>query len=273
MKLYLSADIEGVACVAAASETDLAQVGESAPFRAQMTAEVQAACDGAFAAGASEVVVKDAHGSGRNIDPHRLTAPAGCALQLIRGWSGHPLGMVQELDASFAGLLCVGFHSAAGSDGSPLAHTVSGRLLARVLLNGEPASEFRLHALAAAELGVPVRFVSGDQALCEEAQAAVDGIVAVPVLQGIGPSVRSLLPQEALRRIRGGVQQALGRPAPPLLPVPADHEFTLEFHRAADAYARSFYPGVQAVGARALRLHTRRYLDGLTFLRFAVRYQ
>ena len=63
-----------------------------------------AACEGAIAAGASEILIKDAHGSGRNIIAARLP---DCA-RLIRGWSGHPLCMVQELDESFDALMFAG---------------------------------------------------------------------------------------------------------------------------------------------------------------------
>jgi len=80
--------------------------------------------------------------------------------------------MVQGLDASFAGAAFVGYHSAAGSNGNPLAHTFSGSF-ARVELNGVTASEFVIYAYAAASVGVPVVFLSGDKVLCEEAQAAM----------------------------------------------------------------------------------------------------
>ena len=68
-----------------------------AEFREQMTAEVAAACEGALNAGAEAIVVKDAHGTGRNILPERLPE----SVILIRGWSGHPLSMIQELDDTF----------------------------------------------------------------------------------------------------------------------------------------------------------------------------
>lgn len=269
MKVFISADIEGVACISAPSETDLA-AADSAPFRAQMTAEVQAACDGAFQAGASAIVVKDAHWTARNIDPHRLAAPADRDLQLIRGWSGHPFKMVQGLDETFAAAAFVGFHSAAGRGGNPLSHTVSGRLFSRVELNGVVASEFLIYGLAAASVNVPVVFVSGDRALCEEASALVDGIVTVPVLEGFGASCRSLLPAESVRRMRDGVHRAVtGRPGP--MSLPSEFAFRLSFAKPFDAYARSFYPGVRQVSETDLLLETKRYFDVLTFLTFAAR--
>jgi D-amino peptidase len=184
MKVYISVDIEGVACVAAPEEVDMAQGAQYEPFRHQMTAEAMAACRGAWAAGARCVVVKDAHWTGRNLDPHAMQAQEGKELQLIRGWSGHPLAMVQGLDESFDAVVFVGYHAAAGVAGNPLAHTFSGRRFARVELNGRVASEYLLYAHAAASVGVPLVFVSGDEAVCAQAAADIDGLVTVPVHRG-----------------------------------------------------------------------------------------
>ncbi len=268
MKLFISADIEGVACICAPAETDMGRQPEYAPFRDQMTAEVAAACAGAYEAGADHIVVKDAHWTGRNIDPHKLAAPEGKALQLIRGWSGHPFSMVQGLDASFAGAAFVGYHSAAGSGGNPLAHTFSGSMFARVELNGAVASEFVIYAHAAASVGVPVVFLSGDRALCEDAQALVEGIVTVPTFEGYGPSVVSILPAEALRLIESGVRRAASARTARALPMPRDFAFKITFNKARDAYARSFYPGAKQVSDTDLLLETKNYVEVLTFLQY-----
>lgn len=268
MKIYISADIEGVACIAGASETDMS-CAESAPFREQMTAEVAAACAGAFDGGAEAVVVKDAHWTGRNIDPHRLNAPEARSIELIRGWSGHPFSMVQGLDGSFDMVAFVGYHSAAGRAGNPLAHTVSSRLFSRVELNGVCASEFYLFALAAASVGVPVRFLSGDKALCEDARRLVDGITTVATLEGIGASVKSIVPADAVKRIREGMQQAVSSSVVEPLQLAKEFVFKLEFTKAHEAYARSFYPGVRLVSEREVVLETTNYLEVLAFLKIA----
>ncbi len=65
MKIYLSADIEGITGVPHCDETGLSHA-EYAAAREQMTAEVTAACEGAMEAGATEILVKDAHDKGRN---------------------------------------------------------------------------------------------------------------------------------------------------------------------------------------------------------------
>lgn len=272
-KLFISADIEGVACISAPVEVDKAHPAEYAPFQRQMTAEVAAACAGAWAAGVESILIKDAHWTARNIDPHELVAPAGKDLQLIRGWSGHPFAMVQGLDDSFDAVAFIGYHAAGGQGGNPLAHTVSSRAFARVELNGRTASECLIYAYAAASVGVPLVFLSGDRQLCEEASGLIDGLQTVATLQGSGASVQSILPAEAVQRIEAGVQEAveraaLGRPVAPLA-LPEAFEFKLCFNRASDAYARSFFPHVRQVSDNELVLETRRYFDVLTFLWFA----
>ena len=72
MKVFLSADMEGTCGIVHWNETDRATPMDYAPLQKQMTREVAAACRGALAAGAEEVMVKDAHDSARNIDPTAL---------------------------------------------------------------------------------------------------------------------------------------------------------------------------------------------------------
>src|SRR5690349_24770098 len=106
MKVYISADIEGTTGI-----TDWEEATKThstyMEFRERMTDEVVAACEGAIEAGAREILIKDAHDSGRNIISGRLP---DCA-RLIRGWSCHSFGSVQELDESFDALLFVGYHA------------------------------------------------------------------------------------------------------------------------------------------------------------------
>lgn len=270
-KLYLSVDIEGVAGVAAFTEVDMAHPFEYGPFRDQMAAEAEAACAGAFAAGVDAVVVKDAHHTGRNIPPHRLIAPTGKSLELIRGWSGHPLGMVQEIDTSFGALAFVGFHAAAGSSGNPLAHTISSRMFARVELNGERASEMLIFGWAAAELGVPLVFVSGDECLCQDAVRLFPGVQTVATLRGIGASVQAIAPVEAVRRIEAGVRDAMTGSRPHAVSLPDRFHLKLSFLKPFEAYAKSFYPGARSVSETDVVFESSRYMDVLTFLNFAFR--
>lgn len=264
MKVFISADIEGVAGATAREETrkDHADYAE---FQRQMTAETAAACEGALAAGAEAVSVKDAHASGRNLLASELPAPT----RLIRGWSGHPFLMVQELDASYHAAAFIGFHSRAGAGGNPLAHTITGQAW-EIRLNGTPASEYRIHAWAAALVGVPVVFVSGDRTLCQEVAALQPATRTFATKRGEGGSQQSVHPAEAVAGIRDGMRAALeGDPSRARLELPSRFELEIDYASQARAYEKAFYPGAAQTGPRTLRLETSDYFEvlrGLAFL-------
>ena len=263
MKIYLSADIEGITGIADWAEADLAHA-DNAQFRERMTAEVAAACEGAVAAGATEILVKDAHWTGRNLLAERLPRQAS----LWRGWSGHPYSMVQGLDRSFAAAVFVGWHSGGAKGGNPLAHTLSSGGLLGIRVNGQWVSEFQLHAWTAALEGVPVAFVSGDEALCAEVRAMETGALTVDVMCGHGAAVHSRHPAESRERIREGVQRALS----PLRarPAPLADCFEVQVVRkdARDAYRRAFYPGARLVDPVTIGFETREWLEVMRLLQF-----
>ena len=66
MKIYISADMEGI--VGVVTNEQLGPQGfEYNRAREFMTAEVAAAIEAAFQAGATEIVVSDSHGNGQNL--------------------------------------------------------------------------------------------------------------------------------------------------------------------------------------------------------------
>jgi D-amino peptidase len=265
VKIYISADIEGIAGITDWSEAD--HTHPSYPqFREEMTREVVAACEGAIEAGATEILVKDAHHTGRNILAAQLPA---CA-RLIRGWSGHPLAMVQELDETFTAVLLIGYHARAGAESNPLAHTISLKV-AEMRINGEPVSEFRLHTYAAALFGVPVAFVSGDEGLCQDVAALNGNIRTFAVSKGVGPSTISLAPERAQRGIRDGVAAALREDlAAKKVRLPDAFILEIKYTDPVNAYKSSYYPGARHVGGQTVRFETGDYFEVLRALRFIV---
>jgi D-amino peptidase len=142
-----------------------------------------------------------------------------------------------------------------------------------VELNGRTASECLIYAYAAASVGVPLVFLSGDKQLCDESMGLINGLHTVATLQGFGASVQSILPAEAAKRIQSGVQAAVESAArgPDVVPLALPEAFTFKlcFNKASDAYAKSFFPHVRQVSHTELVLETQRYFDVLTFLWFA----
>ena len=191
MKIYISADIEGVAGVSHWDETSCKGCGYE-EARLRMTEDVAAACRGAWKAEAVEILVQDAHGNGRNLIHEKL--PEG--VQLIRGWSRDPRCMVQQLTPKFNALILIGYHSTKLEAAVPLAHSMS-TALHSIRLNGEDSSEFRLHSLLAAEMGVPTIFLSGDTRMCELAREHL-------------PSMTTVETPQRRRRIGGGQTSSFG---------------------------------------------------------------
>jgi D-amino peptidase len=265
MKIYISADLEGVTGVTHFNEVDKKHADYN-HYREQMTAEVSAACEGALAAGATEIYVKDAHASGRNLIHTKLPQ----SVRLIRGWSEHPFSMVEGLDESFDGVLMVGYHSRAGSSTDPLAHTITGRL-ALIKVNDQLASEFALHAYAAAMMEVPVVFLSGDEGICEEARCLIKGIKTVAVKTGVGRSTISMHPSRAIGEIRKGVQAALETDLSVYqVPLPKDFTVEVRYKDHPQAYRASFFPGAELRDPQTIQFTTDNYFEVLRLLTFVL---
>ena len=263
MKVFISADIEGTAGITNWDEARKTHA-DYPEHRLQMTREVLAACEGANAAGAKEILIKDAHATGRNI----LQADLPDNARLIRGWSGHPFSMVQELDATFDAAMFIGYHSKAGDETNPLAHTLTGDIM-RMRLNGVPTSEFLLHAYAAASIGVPVVLVSGDKQLCADIKGHNRHITTVAVSEGKGPSTISIAPNLACDRIRAAVEATLsGDLRKCLLRLPKRFVLEVEYGNPVKAYKSSWYPGCKHIGERTLRFETRDYFEVMRALKF-----
>lgn len=180
MKIFISADMEGCAGVVSWPETELNSPEHERAAR-EMTLEVKTVCETLFENGVSEVTVKDAHASGKNILYDEL--PKG--VKIVRSWTGGPLSMVQGLDETYDGVIFIGYHSAASMDGSPLSHTMNPDI-GKITLNGMVCSEYLLHTYASADLGVPVIMLSGDRMICEWAEWFNSSISIAPLKEGIG---------------------------------------------------------------------------------------
>jgi len=264
MKIYISADIEGVT-----GTTDWNEVtknrDEYAEFQRQMTREVKAACEGAFEAGATEIIIKDAHSTARNI----IAADLPENTKLIRGWSRHPYLMMQELDQTFHAVMMIGYHAMAGCGGNPLSHTLNSSLISSVEINGKRASEFLINTMTSSLEHVPVVFLSGDEDVCDEAENCVSGITTVAVKKGTGGSTINLHPREAERQIKKRSCQALKKdPLSTTYNLPDFFSVKIDFTNIRDGYRASFYPGMVRVSDRSVLLETKSYFDILRMLSF-----
>lgn len=266
MKVYLSADMEGTCGIAVWPETERKDQFDYTPMRAQMTREVAAACEGALAAGAEEILVKDAHDSARNILADRLPRQ----VRLHRSWAGDPLSMMTGVDREeFGAVFFTGYHSWASCPGNPLSHTMNLRN-DHVLLNGVRMSEFMLNAYTAGYYNVPVALVTGDKALCEFAQELIPGITTVAVNEGIGGGVYSLHPDEAVERIRAAAEQAVQNADSCYVELPPWFETEIYFKEHQTAYSKSFYPGASLKDGKIVCFESADWYEMLRFYHFVL---
>lgn len=252
MRVYVSADMEGISGVVHGDELTQGTASWQAARR-WMTADVLAAAEGAFAAGATEVVVADGHAGMRNLVYEDL--PAGVVAH--RGpAAGRTMCQVEGLDGTFACVLLVGYHAMAGADGL-LSHTWHGGVVGQFRLDGVPIGETAITAAVAGHHGVPVVLATGDQYLAAEAMARVPGIRTVTVKETTGRQNARCLPLATTGPlIRAAAEEAVrGRAAvAPLGPVagPVTIELDTLSHRQADRIER-FVP-VERVDVRTVRI-------------------
>lgn len=243
MKIYISVDFEGISGSTSWASTNLGHF-EHAPLAREMTLEAVAACEGALAAGATEIYVKDAHDSGRNMDLSLFPKE----VKIISDWTCEPISMLGGLDPSFDAVMYVGYHSPAGFDGSPLSHTMN-RGNNWVKYNGCLASEFLIHAYAAAALGVPSVFLSGDKMLCEHVNRYDPQITTAAVKEGLGSATINLAPVRAQELIREGARRGLENRSNCHLDVPETITMEICFKDHFRAKRASYYPGVVQTNA------------------------
>lgn len=166
LRVFICFDMEGVSGVV--HLTDCNEGGmDYQYFRKIATEEVNAAIRGAFKAGASKVVVRDAHETMRNIIPSMLNQNVA----LIRGGDGaDPQIMMQGIEDGFDALVFIGHHAGAGTPRGVLAHTMVVDGIQEFTINGKQIPEMAYCSLIASKYGVPAVYLSGDDVACAQAK-------------------------------------------------------------------------------------------------------
>ena len=265
MRVFISADIEGTAFTALWEETEVGNTLYPAAAR-QMTAEVKAACEGAIAGGADYILVNDAHDAAVNVDIHELPE---CA-ELIRGWAGTPMSMVEGVDESFDAAMFIGYHSAAGRCGNPLSHTFNTKTTS-ITINGLVCSEFLLFSWACALKGVPTVLLSGDQMLLDDSKDLHPMLQTVPTKVGEGGMVRCTHPKVTCNRIREAAKAALEQDlSKARITLPEHFVFEVSFKEHKFAARASNYPGCVRVDDRTIRFETDDYYELLRCRQFVL---
>lgn len=243
LKVFISVDMEGVTGVV--NVDDASRNGKDYDyFRQTMTREANAAIEGAIAAGATDIVVRDSHGTALNLLPEMLHRSA----KFIRDWSGGPMSMMEGIDASYDAAIYVGYHARAGTPDGVLDHTSSGNVT-DISVNGLSMPETGYNALMAGYYNVPVIFVAGDKAVCDQARELLGNVETVAVKEGIGAAALNLHPEVAREQIRAGVEKAL-RNLDDYRPyrLSAPYTMVLKLKTEQSIYEGALYPGAKRTG-------------------------
>jgi D-amino peptidase len=251
MKIFLSHDMEGTAGI-----VDWSQCRAGTPAyemgRALLLGEVNAAIDGAFEAGATELCCNDSHGAMANLDASTLHHRASYL-------SGRhkPRYMMEGLDATYDAVFLVSYHGSMGSAGV-LSHTYNPRAIMAVRCNGITVGESGVNALVANAYGVPVALITGDQVTIEEAAPVLPAIEGVVVKRATGRfAAESLHPELARAAIAEGARRAVqrvraGEIAPPPIALPATLE--IDWYTADMAEMVTVLRGCERISTRTVAI-------------------
>ena len=177
MKIYIFCDMEGISGI---TQRGHVSKGDALyPLGCKlMEMDINACVEGCFQAGADEVVVRDGHSSGVNVNPLEIDQRA----ELVQGASGNcRYPGLEKCDA----MILLGYHAMAGTKDAVLEHTYSSASIQNMWLNGKLVGEFAIDATIAAEHGVPTIMTSGDEKLCAEAKTFLPEVVTCQVKKAL----------------------------------------------------------------------------------------
>jgi D-amino peptidase len=249
MKFFISADMEGISGVA--TNQQLKTPSEYQRFRKLMTADVNAAIEGAFNGGATEIVVADGHGNMSNILIEELDKRA----RLVSG-NNRVMCQLEGLDETFDGILFVGHHGReGGSDVAVISHSLAGICVNELKINGHVVGETEMNAYVAGAFGVPPIFISGDDAYVREVQETLPNVEGAVTKRAVDRFAAELLHPETAQSIIREKAEAAVKNAKNQKPVVLDGPITFEiqFKGSQQAKMTTTIPSVELIGPKDIR--------------------
>lgn len=251
MRLLIAVDMEGATGVVTWEHVD-PKAAEYARFRHLLTADVNAAIEGALEAGVTDIQVSDGHWNSGNV----LLEELHPAARLNTG-TPSPFSMVQGAQAGIDAAFFVGYHARVGTAHAILDHTWSSSRVANAWLNGRLMGETGLNGALCGAFGAPVLLVTGDQAVALEAQDWIPGIETAIVKTACGRNAAQCLPPAlTLPLIRGAARRAVqrflagGGPGPLRVEMPVT--IRLEFVTSQMGDMASLLPGARRLDGRVI---------------------
>ena len=261
MRILISADLEGASGIASTRETGYPRLPAGDPqatpdyltARQWLTADVNAAVEGAIEAGATAFVLHDTHGLDyRNV----LLDDLHPAVEVVRGMPVIFFEYTDLDESSYDAAFLIAMHARAGENGV-ISHVLDWPLLREVRLNGEPVGESQITAALAGTYGIPTVLITGDDVVCDEMKAWTDGQIETAVVKkALSRYAARCLPLAAARQtIREAAYRAVKRVRETkrgeIKPSRYEPPITLEvdFNDRQVAYYASWMPQVELRGS------------------------
>lgn len=256
MKLFISADMEGVA--------GLAEYRHASPGSPEFTWMVDLWIDqintiiaAALDEGVEEILVNEAHSGMNYLSLGKLHPRAA----LISGYVKAD-NQMHGLDKTYLGAVFMG-HTRAGTGHGVLNHTYVMRDVFDLRLNGESIGELGLNGYWASYLGSALIMVAGDDWTAVEAREFEESIECAVVKEGISQfSAKHFSSADVKKELECATRQAIRRRKEGLIPdkdLPDQFEMEIDFSISEIAHLCSFVPGVSRVGPRTVRFQNSDY--------------
>ena len=255
-KVFMITDMEGVSGIL---DSDM----QCQPYKSPrweeshklLTGEVNAAVDGLFKGGATEVVVWDGHDHSQSLSVLDID-------QRARLLAGGPISPTLELDPTYSAVIFIGQHAMAGARNAILSHSYSSLGIQNIWLNGKPIGEIGARVMLAGHFGIPVIMLSGDTAACAELHDYVPQAECAEVKSGVSRTAGFMLSHKAACELiytkAYAAMKRLGEfhPYPPSGPAEVKVEFTT-------AAGRVYEPreGVERVNERTWAFRGKDIMD------------
>lgn len=256
MKVYISMDAEGI--------SGIYKLGQVMPSHKEfewaqkmMANDINAAAEGAFRAGATQVIVNDAHNAGNNLLIDQLDE----RIDLISG-NLRPLGMAQGADLGCDVALLIGYHRRKGGKGV-ISHSYAYGTMVEMKLNGKLISEHDLIGMYIGTYGIPVIFLSGDNLVIEDAKESIPGVYTVETKVAISNNAALCHhPKRNAKAITETVEKAiLNYKEDGIKPMHIDGEINLDVRYSAEIQATlaAKAPGTIRLDECTVRYHGKTY--------------
>lgn len=257
MHVFISSDIEGVNGM-----TDWVEAEKGRPeydlFVKRLNRELTAISEGLHDSDPDvDILIKDGHGTACNVIHEELPEYT----RLFRNSGRSPYIMMHGIDQGFDGAIFAGYHSGAGTSGSPLCHTMEFGDIIYIKINGQLADEFLMNYYSALYNGVPVVMVTGDEALCQRVKEVDPNIVTVATHVGDAGGVFSRHPKVVNEELRRAAATAMAQREKCSLKMPEHFSMEVYFGEHKKAKKAAWYPGMKRLGANNVLFETDDYFE------------